>query len=313
MKDSVRIGVVGAGVFGSYHAAKFAANPRADFVGVFDIDAERAGALAAQHGARAYFQFADLLKNVDGVVIAAPATLHYALALQALEAGKHLLVEKPLATTFAEADALVKRARARRRVLQVGHQERYVCDAAGIFDREDIPVRIECVRRGPHSGRCEDVSVAFDLMVHDIDIVQKLAGTEVSALRAQGFEDEISAEVVLANGCVVSLNACRSAPEAERKMVVVYRDGIVAFDFIKRKVKRGAKETDLSAADAPLALRDPLAHGADLFLKAIAGEDGAIVTGEDGGACVAWAAQIEEAAGLLHGADAARYAERMRA
>lgn len=314
MTDSVKIGVVGAGVFGSFHAAKFAAQDNAILAGIFDIDAERAAALADQFGSRAYARFGSLLDNVDGVVIATPATRHFALALEAIDNSRHLLVEKPLAITTDEADALIARARDRDVVLQVGHQERYVCEAAGVLAQVETPIRIECVRRVPYTGRCEDVTVAFDLMVHDIDIVQQLTKASITNARAHGSADEISAEILLDNGAVVALNACRRAEAPERRMTVVYRDGIVEFDYIKRTLggRGGSTDIDSIGGDAPpLALSDPLAHGAGLFLAAVQGRTNAIVTGEDGRACVQWAEQIEHAAGI--GVNAAPHRERMRA
>lgn len=293
--------MAGAGVFGGYHAAKFAAREGAVVAGVYDIDATRAEALAARHGAATFKDYAKFLQNIDAVIIAAPATSHFALAEEALDCKRHLFVEKPLALSADEADALVQHASAAGVVLQVGHQERYVCDAVGLFADARAPLRIECVRRVRRTGRCEDVSVAFDLMVHDIDIVQQLTKSAVRSLRAEGDEDDLVAELALDSGTLVSLAAGRCSEEPERRMTVAYDDHVKEFDFFNRILidrTTGRRIGEFANGGTPLALCDPLAHGAGLFLAAIRGEPCAYVNGRDGRACVDWAERIEQAAGL---------------
>lgn len=301
MTNSIRIGVAGAGVFGAYHAEKFAARGDAVVAGVYDIDPARAKALAERCGATPFQDYDKLLQNTDAIIIASPATSHFALAEEALNNRRHLLVEKPLALSRAEADMLVDRAAAAKVVLQVGHQERYVCEAAGLFANNTAPVRIECVRRVRRTGRCEDVSVAFDLMVHDIDIVQRLTKSNICSVRAEGDENEITAELLLENGTFVSIVAGRRAYEPERRMAIVYEDRVLEFDFINRVLTDLTAQrqiADFGSEDGPLALHDPLAHSASLFIDAIRGEPGAYVTGLDGRICVDWAGKIEAAAGF---------------
>lgn len=315
MTDRVRIGLAGAGVFGAYHAEKFAAHDGAVVSGVFDIDFSRAGALADRCNAAPCENYRELLQNADAIVIATPATSHFTLAQEALSNGRHLLVEKPLAMSVEQADALIRLAAANRVALQVGHQERYVCQAAGLFGDAQAPNRLECVRRVPRTGRCEDVSVAFDLMVHDIDIVRKLARSDVCSLRAEGDENEIAAEIILENGAVVSLLASRRARAPERRMAVSYADRFIEFDFINRTMIESTAPDQAAAIDqngAALALRDPLAYGAALFIAAVRGETSDYVTGADGRACIEWADRIEKAAGLL-GRPGIDLRERLRA
>lgn len=302
MKDGIRIGVAGAGVFGAYHAEKFAARTDAVVTGVYDVDFTRAQTLAGRWGAASFKDYAKFLQNIDAVIIAAPATCHFGLAEEALCEKRHLLVEKPLSLTLSEAETLIDAAATAKVVLQVGHQERYVCEAAGLFADTRAPMRIECVRRVRRTGRCEDVSVAFDLMVHDIDIVQRLTKSEACSIRAEGDEHEITAELVLENGTLVSLVAGRRAREPERRMTIAYEDRALGFDFVDRSLTDLTAQRRLAvyvADDGALALRDPLAHGAALFIAAIQGEPCAYVTGQDGRACVDWAGRIEEAAGLM--------------
>ncbi|MEM7766606.1 MAG: Gfo/Idh/MocA family oxidoreductase, partial [Pseudomonadota bacterium] len=144
--DALKVGVAGAGVFGNYHAQKAAASARTELIGVFDVDAARADAVAAEYGARGYDAFPAMLEACDAVVVAVPATYHEALVGEALDAGCHVLVEKPLALTAEAARRLAGLAVTKGLVLQVGHQERFVAKHMGIFAIEEVPVRLESVR-----------------------------------------------------------------------------------------------------------------------------------------------------------------------
>ncbi len=301
---SLRMGVAGAGVFGSYHAAKLADRDLVDdsnilFAGVYDIDAERAQVLAQKFNTKTYQSYDAFLQEMDAVVIAAPASDHFSLCEAALLKGCHCFVEKPLALTVCAVDRLVALADTKNLVLQIGHQERYVCAAVGLFSRARAPVRIECVRRVPHTGRCDDVSVAFDLMVHDLDIVRQLSGADISTVYASGNVDEISAELLLENGTIAILEAARRSRVPERRMTLVYDDGVIDFDFIERTMSNTTPaklNADISPDKAPLAIRDPLAYGAALFIEAIRLSKTPVVSGSDGRVTVSWAQQIEQAA-----------------
>lgn len=314
MSNSVKIGIAGAGVFGGYHASKYDSHDMADLTAVFDPDHDRAQALAEKHGAQAIDKFDALIAQVDAVVVAAPATFHFELADQALRAGRHVFVEKPIALDVADANALVERARKNSLIMQVGHQERFVFDAVGLLDRATSPLKIDCIRCGPASGRCEDVSVVFDLMVHDIDLVRQLTKSDIRILSAKGDEASVTAELTLENGAIITMKACRNEPSLDRRMSLVYDDGFVEFDFVNRTLNNSTSAVLADAFgsdDAPLALRDPLGFGADAFLKAVQQHSVPIVSGEAGRDAVEWAARIEEAAGLaLQGSD---IAERLRA
>ncbi len=297
------MGVVGAGVFGSYHAAKLADRNDIEFAGVYDTDAARAETLAEKHAVKPYRDFRNFLHAMDAVVIAAPASDHFMLCEAALANDCHCFVEKPLALTVSAVDRLIELAHARKLVLQVGHQERYVCDAVGLLSREIPPLRIECVRRVPYSGRCSDVSVAFDLMVHDLDIVRQLSKTDVSNIHAAGDADEISAELFLENGTLALLNAGRRSKAPERRMTLIYEDGVIDFDFVCRTISNSTPALlngEFCPQQAPLAIRDPLAYGAGLFIEAIRESKQPVVSGYDGRVTVSWAQQIEEAAQIGH-------------
>lgn len=299
MTKPIRIGVAGAGVFGGHHCAKFAAHEAALLAGVHDIDTTRMNALAARFDVPAFADYAALIEAADAIVIAAPASAHFDLARKALAAGRHVFIEKPIALETAEADGLIRLARAKGAVLQVGHQERYVAEAAGLLSRARSPVKIDCVRRTAASGRCEDVSVMLDLMVHDLDLIRKLTAADLDEVTASGDAHHARAELLLSNGAVVNIEASRRAEAPERRMTLVYEDGVIEFDFVRRSISNttpAALDCCIAGDAAPLACTDPLGYGAAAFLSAIRSGTAPAVSGEDGRHALDWARRIETAA-----------------
>lgn len=305
----VRIGVVGAGVFGGYHAQKFSASEFADFVGVTDFRTEAAEALIAKVGkGRAFASFEEMAAQCDAIVIATPASTHAKLARMALEAGKHTLVEKPLALTGEEAADLAWLAVDKDLILQVGHQERLVFAAMGLLSIPEKPKRIEAVRSGPRSpdGRCEDVSVVFDLMIHDLDLAAELLGGQ--ALTATGYGisshtrllDEATAELVFAGGGVAKLTASRCAPARKRTMRIDYPSGRVEIDLITRQV---TNETPFDIrVDVSDILPDPLRAADEAFLAAIQRRAKSPVTGGVGARAAGLAEMVEQGARIAQAA-----------
>ena len=298
MSSKLRIGVAGAGVFGAHHAAKYAAHDQAALTAIFDVERDRANSLADRFGVAAYRDYSEFLRDLDAVIIAAPATVHFELARDALKAGCHIFVEKPLALCAADADKLIEVAAEKQRVLQVGHQERYVFDAAGLFGRDRAPTKIDCARRGSTNGRCEDVSVVFDLMVHDLDLVRQLTNAELLDADAHGCADEVSAALQLSNGTIAALNASRRASSLERHMTLTYDDGVIEFDFIKREISNSTPailDAGFANAEGAMAYSDPLGFGANQFIAAISSGHEPIVSGRHGRIAVDWAERIEGA------------------
>ncbi|MEO1135335.1 MAG: Gfo/Idh/MocA family oxidoreductase [Pseudomonadota bacterium] len=301
MSTRVRIGVAGAGVFGGYHCSKVSEHPKAVLSGVFDIDGARASSLAEKNSSVSYLDYSAMLEATDAVIVAAAANAHFALASEALARGRHVFVEKPITLTTHEADALIALSNEQGVILQAGHQERYVAAAAGLLDRKTPPHKIDCIRHTMASGRCEDVSVVLDLMVHDLDLIRMLTQSEINTIEAHGGQHEAKAELQLTNGAVISLSASRRAPTPERRMTLVYDDGIVEFDFVNRKTTNTTETrlvSDFAEAEAPAAFRDPLAFGADAFINAILNSRAPIVTGADAREALAWAQRIEAAAAI---------------
>jgi predicted dehydrogenase len=243
----LRIGIVGAGHFGRYHALKLAASARAVLAGVNDRHAERARTVGTEVGAPD-LDLAPLLAASDAVVVAVPAAAHHAVAAAALRAGKHVLVEKPIAATLAEADELAALAAERRLVLQVGHLERFSAARAALTGRMGAPLYIEATRIAPFKLRGTDVSVILDLMIHDLDLVLSLVASPVEQVDAVGaavaseLEDIANARIRFASGAVATITASRVATRTERRMRIFARDAYLVADFANRRmtlIRRG--------------------------------------------------------------------------
>ena len=246
----LRIGVAGAGHFGRFHALKLAASPRATLAGVHVRDPARAAAVAREARAPA-LDWSSLLAGCDALVIATPAETHFSLAAEALNAGLHVLVEKPIAATLAEADALAALAAEHGKVLQVGHLLRYSAEHQAISTRMQRPLYIDCVRIAPFKPRGTDVSVILDLMIHDLDLVLSLVDSPIESVDAVGapvasaHEDIANARVRFANGCVAAITASRISLKTERKMRLFSQEGYMSVDFAARKLMMIGRERGL--------------------------------------------------------------------
>jgi predicted dehydrogenase len=246
--DEVRIAVVGVGHFGRLHAEKYRGLPGVRLLGVVDPDRERAASVAGPLGVEAFTALDQILGKVDAVSVAVPTKAHFDVASACLQAGIHCLIEKPIAETVEQAAALVALAKARNRILQVGHLVRF--DAAreamtGLIDR---PMFIECHRIAPFKPRGTDVSVILDLMIHDIDLVLDLVGRPIVDLHAVGVpvlgdhEDIANARLEFEGGCVANVTASRISMKSERTLRLFQKSGYARVDFVKRKftwIRRG--------------------------------------------------------------------------
>jgi predicted dehydrogenase len=248
MTQLLRIGVIGAGHFGRFHALKIACSARATLAGIHDLDTDRAARVGEEAGGAAAMDLATLFASSDAVVVAAPADAHYTLAEQALLAGRHVLVEKPLAATLAQADRLASLAAETGLVLQVGHLLRYSAEHAAIAARITRPLYIEATRIAPFKPRGTDVSVILDLMIHDLDLVLSLVDSDIESVDALGaavssqFEDIANARVRFVNGCVATITASRISLKTERKMRLFSEEGYCSADFVARKLTMVGRE-----------------------------------------------------------------------
>jgi len=300
----LRAGVIGAGAFGRIHARKYAEDARVSFAGVFDPDDERAEQLADTHGARSFASLDALLNDVDILTIASPGSLHAAAGITALKAGKHVLVEKPLATDARDGAEMVKLAKANKLTLACGHQERLVFEAMGILSTPEKALRIESVREGPWTGRSADISVTLDLMVHDLDLALRLMGHKPEGVLYTGRADKgASADAIEARlafgGTDAVFISSRIAPERRRFMRAVYPSGEVNIDFLARTFENTTK-FPLNAAFAETRIgADPLGANVAAFIDAALGvAERPAVTGEEALAVLELGLAVDAAAGL---------------
>ncbi|HEX7447124.1 MAG TPA: Gfo/Idh/MocA family oxidoreductase [Pirellulales bacterium] len=236
----MRAAVVGVGHLGRIHARILATTPGVELVGVADPVETNRQQVAAAHQTRAFADHRELIGQIDAAVIATPTRFHAQVARDLLAAGIHLLVEKPLATSSAEAAEMVEAARRQALVLQVGHVERFNPAFVAAMPHLREPKYIEAVRRGGFSFRSTDIGVVLDLMIHDLDLVLSLVRSPVRRVDALGValfgrhEDLVNARLTFANGCVATLSASRASHSAARTMQVWTRRGFTAVDFAAR-------------------------------------------------------------------------------
>jgi predicted dehydrogenase len=246
------LGILGVGHFGRFHALKAAANPRIRLVGLHDADAARAAAVGAEVGA-ASMEAGALIAAVDAVIVAAPTRFHVDLAEAALAAGRHVFIEKPIAATLAEADALVGCAAVAGRVLQVGHIERFSAAFRAVTGTRagGRALSWDAVRAAPFRPRSLDVSVVLDLMIHDIDLVLTLAGEEPEAIEAVGaavasdLPDFAVARLGFPGGRAAVITASRVSLAMERRLRVLGTEGEMSVNFLERSLavlRRGGAE-----------------------------------------------------------------------
>jgi len=235
---ALKIGVVGTGRMGKLHARVLGEVPEVELVGVADVKADVAEAVAAEHGCRVYAASADMVGDVDAVVVAAPTVSHAEVARPFVAAGKSVLIEKPLTDDLDAGRELIALARRNHAVVQVGHTERFNPAVMAMKKYAIQPKFIESHRISPFTFRSADVGVVLDMMIHDIDIVLMLAGgAEVTRVDAVGVnvightEDIANARIAFANGCIANITASRLAVKTERKMRVFSEQAYLSVDY----------------------------------------------------------------------------------
>ncbi|HVG03163.1 MAG TPA: Gfo/Idh/MocA family oxidoreductase [Nitrospira sp.] len=303
----LRAGVIGVGHLGQHHARHYATLPGSILAGVFDPDATRARLIADRHAVQAWAELNDLLDNVDIISVAAPTSAHYAATKLCLEAGKHVLVEKPIAATPAEADELVALAAQRQCLLQVGHSERFNPIMQRMRSHIERPAFIECHRLSAFGQRGTDVDVVLDLMIHDLDLVLSFNPGAVEEVRAAGIPvlspniDIANARIAFASGCVANLTASRVSANKMRRLRVFQRDRYVSIDFqsrqamVSRRTHDHATKPTIDVESYQAGDEEPLRLELESFIQSVANGSRPMVSGQDGAAALNLATRVLEA------------------
>lgn len=303
----LRIGVAGTGRLGRAHVRVLRSLPAVEHVACFDADHERARAVAEEFGATAFTSLASMFDAVDAVVVVTTTSAHAEVALAAIAAGKDVFVEKPITSTLADGEAVVRAAREGRRILQVGHIERFNGAIQAVLPRIGTPLFIEVHRLAPFTIRGADVSVVMDLMIHDLDLLGVLVGQRPSDVRAKGAAiithepDIVNARLEYEGGCVANVTASRVTAAPMRKVRVFAEAGYFSIDLlggVATHYQRGPRLAEQLAAlqgGAALGLADmvrveqlrgdgvePLVKELDSFCNALTTRSAPLVTGEDG-------------------------------
>jgi len=306
--NKIRAAVIGVGYLGRFHAQKYAQIPDCELLAVVDGREEVRKSVAAEVGSQPCADYRELLGKVDAVSVVTPTPAHFEIADAFLSAGAHVLVEKPITETPEQAKALINRAAASGRVLQVGHLERFNAAVLAAEPHLRTPRFMECVRLAPYKERGTDVNVVLDLMIHDIDLVQSLAGSDIESIDAIGtpvFSGEIdiaNARIRFVNGCVANTTASRVSLKTERKLRIFEDAAYISLDLqqkiltLIRKREDGpqAGQLPVSIEESNLEQGDALKAEIISFLECIRNNRRPIVSGEDGLRALETAIRITE-------------------
>ncbi len=300
MDKKINVAVIGAGRLGSAHTRVYSELPHLRLIGVCDIEKSKAQSIAESYKTKAFFHHQDLLDKVDAVSIATPTKDHFQVAKDCLNSGVHVLIEKPFTTTLKEADALLKIARAKGLIIQVGHIERFNSAFEAIKPLCREPKFIEVHRLSGFPSRSLDVGVVLDLMIHDIDIILGLIDSPIKRIEAvginvlTGLEDIANARIAFKNGCVCNLTASRVSDESMRKIRIFLENTYISLDYKNEEAyiyrKDGNKITKESAW---VEKEEPLRKELSSFIDCIISKSQPLVSGYEGRKALKVALQVQ--------------------
>jgi predicted dehydrogenase len=294
--QKLRVGVIGVGYLGKFHAEKYARMPDVDLVGVVDTDQHQAVQVAQANETQAYGDYRDLFGKVDAVSIVVPTPLHFSVARDFLTNDVDLLIEKPITTTLSDAEEIIRLSEDRGLIVQVGHLERFNPAVTALRQILKRPMFIEAHRLSLYQERCTDVSVVLDLMIHDIDIISNCVGARLNRIQAAGIPvisgqvDIANARLEFANGCVANVTASRIATRQERKIRFFQRDAYIAVDFANQAITTVRQDAAAIAGPIPgmqiesraLAKGDALDDELKAFVRSVRQREAPEVTAQMG-------------------------------
>jgi predicted dehydrogenase len=293
----VRVGVVGVGYFGQFHAEKYHRLPEVELVGVADINSSRSQEIAKRFNTGAYRNYEDLYDKVDAVSIVVPTPVHYQVTKEFFHRGIDVLLEKPITTTLQQADELVGMAEKRNCVFQVGHQERYNGAIMALEGSLIDPLFIESHRLSPFLQRAANVDVVLDLMIHDIQVILSMVDSSIRSIHAVGvpivspYLDIANARIEFENGCIANVTASRVSREKMRKIRIFQINAYFSIDYIAQKITVLARDSDgtrkalfpgVFAEDIEITKNDPLELEIKSFVERVRDRKRPLVSGLEG-------------------------------
>jgi predicted dehydrogenase len=296
MREKVKTAVIGVGHLGREHARVYAALETAELLAVCDTNEAQGRAVAERHGARYVKDYRELLGDVEAVSVATPTVNHHEITCACLAAGLHVLVEKPISRTLAEADEMIRLAEERGVILQVGHIERFNPAFVALQKQITRPLFFEAHRMGVFTLRSLDIDVVMDLMVHELDIIATLVKSEVVNIAAVGIPiltpkiDLANARLEFADGCIANITASRVAGERLRKLRVFQPQEYYSLDYAEQQVgmcklvpsSQARELPQIVARQLEIVKREPLLSELEHFLQAVATRTPAHVSGSEG-------------------------------
>jgi predicted dehydrogenase len=287
--DKVKVGIIGVGYLGMQHARIASYLEECELRAVADIDFKKAFEIGNRHGVKYFQDYREMIEEIDAGIVATPTSAHHAISLDLLKRGKHVLVEKPITETVAQAEELVDEAKRQGLIFQVGHLERFNPAVEAVENMISDPKFIEVQRLGSFSARSLDVDVVLDLMIHDLDIILALIKDEVGVIHSSGIHvlsekvDIANARLEFKSGCVATLTASRVHQGKVRKLRIFEPTAYYSIDYIDQEVKvfpLSGRQTDIKTFK--VRKEEPLKKEIQNFLTCIGAGRPGKVSGEEG-------------------------------
>jgi predicted dehydrogenase len=297
--EKLKVAVIGTGALGSIHARIYSSMKNIDLVGVCDTDSARLADISKELGVAGFRDYHALINKVCAASIAVPTKEHYSIAKDFLNAGVHLLIEKPITHTVEEADRLLKIAESMHLTLAVGHIERFNAAIEAILKIKGDIKFVECHRLGPFSPRVKDVGVVLDLMIHDIDILLWLIKSPVEKIEAvgvkvlTGHEDIANARIVFKNGAVCNITASRVTEKTMRKIRMFQPNAYISLDYVEQDAVIYTKKLGkISSHQIDIKKEKPLQKELSSFIHCINTGQKPLASGREGREALAVALEI---------------------
>ncbi len=270
MKNKIKVGIIGVGHMGQYHVNVAVSIPKLDLIGIYDVDQNRLQEISQKFLVTSYSNLDDLIQDSEALIIAVPTKFHYYIGKKCLEAGKHILLEKPITETVEQAKELIELANQKGLILQVGHVERFNGAILEIKKIIEKPFLIETKRLSPFNPRIQDVGVVLDLMIHDLDIVLNLIPSPIKSINARGirvfsnFEDIAIATIQFESGTLANLLASRATQNKIRTLTITQEKSYVVLNFTTQDI-----DIHRMASSAYLMAREELKYKQESFVEKI--------------------------------------------